>query len=64
MAPAIAEVLAALRGDELVLYAGLSGSGATCFALTETVDAAQALYAKLSAPHPTWWVRMTQLGRA
>lgn len=64
VAPVIADVLAMLRADELALYAGLSGSGATCFALSESPDAARALGAKLSALQPTWWVCTTQLGRA
>jgi 4-diphosphocytidyl-2-C-methyl-D-erythritol kinase len=64
LAPAIADVLAALRsrpGCELVR---MSGSGATCFAVfasaADAIIAAEALHAK----HPDWWVRATALGSA
>ena len=64
LAPVIADVLGALRADKTVLYAGLSGSGATCFALLGDLNAAQALREKLSARHEAWWVCATRLGGA
>jgi 4-diphosphocytidyl-2-C-methyl-D-erythritol kinase len=50
--PAIAEVLAFLRNSRGVRYAAMSGSGATCFALYDSPDAAQR--ASASMP-PAWW---------
>jgi 4-diphosphocytidyl-2-C-methyl-D-erythritol kinase len=50
--PAIAEVLAFLRNSRGARYAAMSGSGATCFALYDSPDAAQR--ASVSMP-PAWW---------
>lgn len=60
--PAIAEVLAALRARPQTQLARVTGSGATCFALTETSQAAQALGADLAQAFPGWWVRTAKLG--
>jgi 4-diphosphocytidyl-2-C-methyl-D-erythritol kinase len=60
--PEIAEVLSTLRAAPQTHLARLSGSGATCFALCETVDAAAALAAGLSDRRPEWWVRACRLG--
>lgn len=60
--PAIAEVLASLRGAREALLARMSGSGATCFALCDDAGAAERLAARLSGAHPTWWVRACRLG--
>ena len=50
--PAIAEVLTFLRNSSGARYAAMSGSGATCFALYDSPDAAQ----RASASMPTaWW---------
>jgi 4-diphosphocytidyl-2-C-methyl-D-erythritol kinase len=50
--PAIADVLAFLRKSEGVRYAAMSGSGATCFALYETIGAAECVAADVPA---MWW---------
>jgi 4-diphosphocytidyl-2-C-methyl-D-erythritol kinase len=55
--PAIAEVLAALRGRPQTLLARMSGSGATCFALCAGLAERDALAAAIAATHPHWWVR-------
>ncbi len=55
--PAIAEVLAALRGQAQSLLARMSGSGATCFALCAGQAERDALAAAVAAEHPDWWVR-------
>jgi 4-diphosphocytidyl-2-C-methyl-D-erythritol kinase len=62
--PVIAQVLEALRGLDGVRLARMSGSGATCFALFESGEAAAAAAERLSAGHPDWWVRATTLGSA
>lgn len=62
MMPEIGTIAKLLRADGRVAYAGLSGSGATLFALTETSDAAQALAADFTSRSREWWVAATRLG--
>lgn len=50
--PPIAEVLAFLGRSDGALHAAMSGSGATCFALYETLDVARRTAARVPAP---WW---------
>ncbi len=50
--PVISEVLAFLRCSDGARYAAMSGSGATCFALYDSLDAARR--ASASTP-PAWW---------
>jgi 4-diphosphocytidyl-2-C-methyl-D-erythritol kinase len=50
--PVVGDVLAALRRTRGVRYAAMSGSGATCFALYDTVAAAEHAATELPAP---WW---------
>ncbi|WP_323007347.1 4-(cytidine 5'-diphospho)-2-C-methyl-D-erythritol kinase [Pseudorhodobacter sp.] len=56
IAPVIADVLAALRAHPGSLIARMSGSGATCFALSDSQDKAEAIADALRAANPTWWV--------
>lgn len=58
LCPAIAEVLAALGAAPV---ARMSGSGATCFALCETGEEAEALSATVRGRRPSWWVRACSL---
>lgn len=60
IAPIIRDTLQAL--GEGSLFAGMSGSGATCFALFDTVGAARAAAQALRQRRPNWWVAATQLG--
>jgi len=60
--PEIADVLAELRAAAETRLARLSGSGATCFALCDTLEAAQALAAAIRDRRPDWWVRACRLG--
>jgi 4-diphosphocytidyl-2-C-methyl-D-erythritol kinase len=55
VSPAIGEVLAALTALPRAACAGLSGSGATCFALFATDDAAAEAGVALAHDHPDWW---------
>ena len=55
--PAIAAVLAALRGHPQTLLARMSGSGATCFAICSGLGERDALAAAIAAAHPGWWVQ-------
>lgn len=59
--PVIAEVLAALRAQPQTLMARLSGSGATCFALCDTPDAAEALAKAMQSVSPKAWVKTVKL---
>jgi 4-diphosphocytidyl-2-C-methyl-D-erythritol kinase len=59
--PAIADVLAALRGLSGCRLARMSGSGATCFGLFDSRRRAAAAAQELRAAHPDWWVRATVL---
>ncbi|HEY1752097.1 MAG TPA: 4-(cytidine 5'-diphospho)-2-C-methyl-D-erythritol kinase [Caulobacteraceae bacterium] len=59
--PAIAEVLAALRARPQTLFARMSGSGATCFALCADAQASEALRRAVAEAHPAWWVRRCRL---
>ncbi|PLS23118.1 4-(cytidine 5'-diphospho)-2-C-methyl-D-erythritol kinase [Neptunicoccus cionae] len=58
--PVIADVLAALEQTSPALCR-MSGSGATCFGLYDSVNAAQDAAERLSARHPDWWVQTTRL---
>lgn len=62
LVPQINDVLVALSGLPGARLVRMSGSGATCFALFETGEAAQAAETSLQAEHPSWWVRATSLG--
>lgn len=55
-APVIAELLAALKALPGAGLVRMSGSGATCFALFETLAEARAAEARLAAAHPAWWM--------
>ncbi len=62
LAPAIANVLNALRAAPHCRAAALSGSGATCFGLFPTRDARTEAAARIKTAHPDWWVAGTWLG--
>ncbi|MBS0126363.1 4-(cytidine 5'-diphospho)-2-C-methyl-D-erythritol kinase [Thetidibacter halocola] len=57
-APVIGAVLAALAPARL---ARMSGSGATCFGLCDSLTDAQALADAIQAAHPGWWVAAVTL---
>jgi 4-diphosphocytidyl-2-C-methyl-D-erythritol kinase len=62
LAPAIAEVLAALRALKGCRLARMSGSGATCFALFSSVAEREAGAKVLRAKFHNWWISETWLG--
>jgi 4-diphosphocytidyl-2-C-methyl-D-erythritol kinase len=62
LAPVIADVLAALRAVPGCRLVRMSGSGATCFAVFDSLRVASAAARQLRAKHPHWWVRATALG--
>ncbi|WP_147164531.1 4-(cytidine 5'-diphospho)-2-C-methyl-D-erythritol kinase [Pararhodospirillum oryzae] len=59
--PAIDAVLSALESAPEVLLARMSGSGATCFGLFATLDAAENAARTLATAHPDWWVAASPL---
>ncbi|WP_299676248.1 4-(cytidine 5'-diphospho)-2-C-methyl-D-erythritol kinase [uncultured Roseobacter sp.] len=61
IAPAITDVLGAIRQTADVRLSRMSGSGATCFGLYPSASAAQAAAEALTARRPDWWVRATEL---
>lgn len=56
VAPVIGRVLDRLRALPQGLLARMSGSGATCFALFDRAEDAEAGAATIRAAHPDWWV--------
>ena len=58
--PVIGAVLAALNDFSGTKLARMSGSGATCFAITETAEQCEVLAALLKQSYPDWWVVATQ----
>ena len=60
--PAIADALAVLRNLPGCRLARMSGSGATCFGLFDSMDAARGAARPLRVGYPDWWVRATALG--
>jgi 4-diphosphocytidyl-2-C-methyl-D-erythritol kinase len=64
LAPAITDVLAALRKLTGCRLARMSGSGATCFAVFATAAEAGAAAEVLREKYPDWWVQPTALGDA
>lgn len=62
LAPAIGDVLAVLRAEPQVLFARMSGSGATCFAICPGDLEASALAEQLGGLRPDWWVARCRLG--
>ncbi|PLW75085.1 4-(cytidine 5'-diphospho)-2-C-methyl-D-erythritol kinase [Cohaesibacter celericrescens] len=55
-APVIETVLQALMDDGDCLFTRMSGSGATCFGLFNTVKHAEYAARRLTFSHPNWWV--------
>jgi len=56
------DVLTALRALPNCQLARMSGSGATCFAVFKSGEAARAGAERLRTAHPDWWIEATTLG--
>jgi 4-diphosphocytidyl-2-C-methyl-D-erythritol kinase len=61
LAPSVATALMELRALEGCQFARMSGSGATCFGLFATIEAARAAAVSLANSHPEWWIRPVTL---
>ncbi|SFT65371.1 4-diphosphocytidyl-2-C-methyl-D-erythritol kinase [Pseudovibrio denitrificans] len=57
----ISEVLDLLASQPDTLLARMSGSGATCFALCETLKDAQSIATHLQDLHSDWWIRAAEV---
>lgn len=55
LAPVIGDVLATLAEQPGTTLVRMSGSGATCFALYDTMQARDAAAAAMARSHPGWW---------
>jgi 4-diphosphocytidyl-2-C-methyl-D-erythritol kinase len=62
LAPTIGKVLAALRAAPDVRFARMSGSGATCFGIFESFEAAEEATHEIAGAHSDWWVVHTTIG--
>ena len=62
IAPQIATTIAALDALPDVAFAGMSGSGATCFALVQDMAAARRIAAVMESASPGWWIAATDMG--
>lgn len=62
LCPQIALVKSALARLEGCMLERMSGSGATCFGLFDSEDAAQVGARLLRQEHPDWWVTFARLG--
>lgn len=62
LAPVIGKVLAALRAEADVRFARMSGSGATCFGIFASPEAADEAARRIAGAHPDWWVVPTTIG--
>ncbi|RED15423.1 4-(cytidine 5'-diphospho)-2-C-methyl-D-erythritol kinase [Parasphingopyxis lamellibrachiae] len=61
VAPAIGDVLAALEACPGAVFTRMSGSGATCFALFDTVGECDTAAETLIAEHADWWTMRSLL---
>lgn len=61
--PEIAAVLEALEMCLAVTTARMSGSGSTCFGLTQSPELSQFTANQLAEQHPGWWVKSVSLGQ-
>ncbi|MEM7329792.1 MAG: 4-(cytidine 5'-diphospho)-2-C-methyl-D-erythritol kinase [Pseudomonadota bacterium] len=62
--PEITKTLGTLQSLSGVRMVRMTGSGATCFALFESLDLAEAAAGSLQHQYPDWWVQSTLLGGA
>jgi 4-diphosphocytidyl-2-C-methyl-D-erythritol kinase len=61
LVPEIADVIGSLNFQPEIVCSRMSGSGATCFGLFESLEAAQTAAASIAEKHPGWWVVATTL---
>jgi 4-diphosphocytidyl-2-C-methyl-D-erythritol kinase len=59
--PEIKKVLAALKQEPCFSETRMSGSGATCFGLTNSMAEASSAVARLSVKNPSWWIKAAEI---
>jgi 4-diphosphocytidyl-2-C-methyl-D-erythritol kinase len=59
IAPLIGEVLREIAGLPDILFARMSGSGATCFGLFASAQSVRTAALVLRPRHPEWWIEET-----
>jgi 4-diphosphocytidyl-2-C-methyl-D-erythritol kinase len=59
--PEIVDVLASLQSQPTIITARMSGSGATCFGLADTLENAELAAEDIKTTHPDWWVVASRL---
>lgn len=64
IAPQVMHAEHALTGSTGCLLARMSGSGATCFGIYPTIEAANTAAREIASAHPEWWVKPASLWRA
>jgi 4-diphosphocytidyl-2-C-methyl-D-erythritol kinase len=61
LVPEIADVVGSLIFQPDTICSRMSGSGATCFGLFESLESAQIAADAIAEKHPHWWVAATKL---
>ena len=61
LVPEIADVIGSLNFQPDIVCSRMSGSGATCFGLFESLENAQIAADAIAEKHPDWWVVATTL---
>ncbi len=61
--PEIDNVINALNTQKHCLFSRMSGSGASCFGLFETIEHAENAAAKIKTENPDWWLKTGFLNR-
>jgi 4-diphosphocytidyl-2-C-methyl-D-erythritol kinase len=61
LVPEIADVVGSLIFQPDIICSRMSGSGATCFGLFESLESAQIAADAIAEKHPHWWVAATKL---
>jgi 4-diphosphocytidyl-2-C-methyl-D-erythritol kinase len=59
--PIIKSVLYELNAADGVMYGQMSGSGATCYGLCESYEAAVTIAELLSVEKPSWWIKAVKI---
>ena len=61
LVPEVVDVIGSLNIQPDIVCSRMSGSGATCFGLFESLEAAQIAAGSVAEKHPGWWVVATTL---
>ncbi len=59
--PVIDKVIAQIKTSDNCLFAGMSGSGATCFGIYSSEEAARRVAGTINSTSPAWWVKPVRL---